>query len=516
MPKLSEELKKTFYSSRESKDEVGRNDALSTTTPAALAQEPDMVLSDVSYNYVLGGQIDFILTQRNNLIRKWREVTYLPEVDEAIQEICNEALVFDEEEVYPFEISMEDLEITDALKEKIEASFTKIMNLLDFMNKGEELFKNWYVDGVLNFEAVYDNKKIKEGIKKIIMLPPFDFFKIKDINSGEITFFYSNRLSSDRYNAKSVTLLQLMNTAREELKYKPEQITQITSGVPSRDRLFSISNINKAMKAINQVTLIEDSILIYRITRAPEKKVFYIDTGKMPKGKAEQYIKNMMTKHRNRMIYNATDGTIENRKERVSIQEDFWLPRSIDGRGTQIETLPGTGTELGEIEDLNFFYDKLYRALNVPVNRRDRRESRSIGLTPNNLELEKEELKFNKFIFQLRKRFILGIKDLLKKDLLSTNTVSLEDWHKIKDKVLFIFKNNNEYAEMKKLQVFDSRMNIAQTALQLKEEKVVSAMWIRKEVMNQTDEEIKQIDKEIEEELAKYPDEEEGGGGGFR
>lgn len=510
---LFEELKKTFYSEREARVEINKNKQLSTTTPAILTTEPDVVLTDVSHQFTIGSQVDFILTRRNELIKQWRSAVYLPEVDEAVGEIINEALVFEEDDSIPIELDLEDLELHDNMKEKIKESFEKILGLLDFSKKGPMLFRQWYVDGVINFECVYDNKRTKEGIQKIILLSPFDFFKIKDITSGKTEFFFSNRLSNDMYNRPNFNLIQLMNHAPTELKYKDEQITQVASDVQSLDRLFSVSNINKAIKVINQVGLIEDSIIIYRITRAPDKKAFYIDTGRLPKGQAEQYINTMMNKHRNKLSYNVETGQIENRKRVVAMSQDFWLSRNAEGRGTQIETIQGTGQELRDIADLDYFYEKMYRALNVPVNRRNKTESRTPNLNSQQVDIEREEIKFFKFVLQLRKQFNGIFRDMLKKDLISTKIVSLEDWYKIKDKLKFKYKNNNEYAEMKKLQVFETRMNIAALADSLVESRLVSRAWVRREVLNQNEEETKEIDKELEKEKAEEPPEEEENGG---
>lgn len=515
---IAEELKRTFYSDKEAKQELVRNKSLSTTTPAILSQEPDLILTDTSQQYTLGSTVDYILTMRNALIKQWRNATFVPEVDEAIQEIVNEALVFEENGDLPIELDLEDIDVPDKLKKQIIESFAKIMIVLDFSKRGHEIFRQWYIDGILNLECVYDNNDRKAGIKKIILLNPFDFFKVKDMSTGKIEYFYSNRLNSELYNKPTFNLLQLQMDSKEELRYKDEQITQITSGVNSVDKLFSISHLNKAMKVVNQVSLIEDSIIIYRITRAPEKKAFYIDTGRLPKGKAEQYLTTMMNKHRNKLVYNVETGTIENRKKSIALFEDFWLTRNSEGRGTEIETIQGTGSELRDIADLDYFYDKMYRALSVPTTRRQKSESRFTGIGSQNVDIEREEIKFFKFILNVRKRFNELFKDLLKKELITSLVISVDDWNKIREKIKFKYINNNEYSEMKKLLVFESRMNIAQLTTDLVENKMVSKAWVRKEVLNQTEEEMKEMDKEIEEEQEKDPDDEEdgfGGGGGF-
>lgn len=506
---FTENLNKTFYSKDERRIEVGRN-TFSTTTPVEMIHEPDVIPGDLSYSYSWGSHVDYIITQRNNLIKTWRHATYIPEVDEALQEILNEALVFEEDDTLPFDLQLHDLDVTDPVKGKIQKSFEKIINMLDFQLNGQNLFKQWYVDGVLSFEVVYDNSKLSQGIKKIILLSPYNFYKYKDITTGEYFYFLNTRLPDD---SQSFTLTTMAQAA--EIKYKPEQITQITSGILSEDRLFSISPINKALKVINQLQLIEDSLVIHRITRAPEKKVFYIDTGRLPKAKAEQYIQNLMMKHRNKMVYNYDTGSVENRKRAISVLEDYWLPRSADGKGTQIETLSGSDADLSNIADLEHFYGKVYKALNVPVQRREMESSFS-AVTVNNLDVERDEIKFFKSIVQLRKRFTPVIKDLLKKDLISSKVFTLKDWNRLEPSLRLAYKNANNYAEAKKLMLFQQRMEIAEMALGLVESNVVTRKWIQREIMGYEEEDWKLHDVEEEEEVEKYgePEPAEGGEGG--
>lgn len=503
---LTEQLNKPFYSKEERKIEVGRS-TLSTSTPQEMIQEPDVIPGDLSYSYSWGSQVDYIITQRNNLIKTWRHATYIPEVDEALVEILNEALVFDEDDSLPFDLELHDLDVTDPVKGKIQKSFEKIMNMLDFHLNGQNLFKQWYVDGVLSMEVVYDNSKLSQGIKKIILLSPYNFYKYKDLNTGEYRYFLNTRLPDD---SQSWTLTSAAQAA--EIEYKPEQITQITSGILSEDRLFSISQINKALKVINQLQLVEDSLVIHRITRAPEKKVFYIDTGRLPKAKAEQYIQNLMSKHRNKMVYNYDTGSVENRKRAISVLEDYWLPRSQDGKGTQIETLSGSDADLSNIADLEHFYGKVYKALNVPVQRREMESSFS-AVTVNNLDVERDEIKFFKSIVQLRKRFSPMIKDLLKKDLLAGKVFTLKDWNRLEPTLRLVYKNANNYAEAKKLMLFQQRMEIAEMALGLVEENVVTRKWIQREIMGYEEEDWKLHDVEEEEETEKYGVDEPAEGG---
>jgi len=497
---IFEELKKSFYSAGEAKLEVGKKDTWSTSTPQPFIPPQEGEISQGgSYGYNLAGSIDYILAERDSLISQWRNMMFTPETDQAVQEIVNEALVFEEDDSLPFELILDDIDTTDQLKDQITESFDNLMKLMDFKNKGEQLFKQWYVDGVLNFEVVYNNKKIHEGVKKIILLSPYNFFKFKNVETGETTYFMSTRLQ-DRMNDSSLNLQTL--STESDVHYKDEQITQVTSGILSADRLFPLSHLNKAMKVANQLALIEDSLLIYRITRAPEKKVFYIDTGRLPKAKAEEYIQNMMNKHRNKINYNLDTGTVDNQKRSISVLEDYWLPRNADGKGTQIDVLQGSGADLGEIADLDYFNDKLYRALNVPQMRRQK-DSNFESITTSGINVEREEIKFFKFIVQLRKKFNSAIYDLLKKDLLAKKAFTITDWNSIVGNIKISYKNNSNYAEKAKLMNMEERMNIAMNAAQLQDEGMLTKSYIKREILGFTDEDLKNFDKDMEADLKK-------------
>jgi len=506
---LSEELKKTFYSNKEASLTASTSKNLSTSSPMMSREEGNNTMyGDInSYSQSFGGDIDYLIAQRNNLIKQWRHATFTPEVDQALIEIVNEAIVFEENDRVPIKLNLDDIEIADKIKDEILDSFSKILKLLNFKLKGQSLFRQWYVDGVLNLEVVYNNKKLSEGIKKIIVLSPFDFYKCTDIESGETKFFYNAMLNQRQNNRNNQ--LSLMDLAKDvELEFKPEQITQIDSGLFSEDRLFPISYVNKSLKIINQLSLIEDSIIIYRITRAPEKRVFKIDTGRLSKSKSEQYVKRMMDKHRNKLTYNISTGEIENRKGSISVLEDFWIPVNADGKGTEIDTLSGTGADLSDIADLEYFYKKLYKSLNVPINRLDS-ESQFTAVSTSSLDIEKEEVKLFKFVSSLRKNFNGMFYDLLKKDLLAKKVFSLQDWNNIKESIVVEYTNNNNFAQARRLSNLDDLMNIANTALDLVGEGIMTKEWVQKEVLNFNDEDLKLFDKQREKELEKAKAEKE-------
>lgn len=399
--RLTEALKSPVYSDKELKQIQHDDKYSSASTPPAYQEEPDTIMSDLSYSYTFGQPIEHILANRNALIRQWRDVSSVPEVDEAVEEIVDEALVFEETDELPVQLDLDDLNITNNLKNKIFDSFEKILNLLDFNISGGDLFRQWYIDGVLNLEVAYNNKHITQGIKKLILLPPFDFYKIKYPETGQTEFFYNPRLSDFYKRGNNFTTLKDLHE-NSEIRYQPDQITQITSGRYSTDRTFSISYLHKCLKVVNQLSLIEDSIVISRVTRAPEKKVFYIDTGRLPRAKAEAYIQNLMNKHRNQMSYNYSTGAVENRKKSISLLEDFWIPRCLSTDTKIIVTDKKGLTEyeltLQEIIDAFNEGDELYTLAISPEGIIEPKLISWAGITKKNTEVIEIELESGKTI----------------------------------------------------------------------------------------------------------------------
>jgi len=479
---LMEILKRPIYSDKEAAIETGG-------TPSTTSDRGDVEHDHISYdpfgNYSASGilgETEHKVSMRNQLIRKWRGISQYPEVDEALQEICGEAIVYSELEKV-IDLDLSDLEVGDKIKDKIIESFEKILYMLDFNVNGEDLFRQWYVDGSLNFEVVYDNAKIQEGIKKLIHLAPFNLFKYKDATTGQMKWFIAKKPT---YNIRD-------DYNKSEKIFLDEQIASINSGVYGEDKNIPLSHLNKAVKSINQLYLIEDSIVIFRITRSPEKRVFYIDTGNLPKTKAEEYIKNLIAKYRQKKIYNIETGTIENKHKSMSILEDFWLPRTASGKGTQIDTLQGTGGGMQDLSDIDYFVGKVYRALNVPKSRVSGETKVVIG---NTLDIERDELKFFKFVLKLRRKFNNLFVDLLKKDLIARKVMTFEDWSLIQEKIKFNYANNNEYAEIKRLQILEMRVATAERVIALEEAGYYSKEYVKRNILAQTDEEIRDIKKQ--------------------
>lgn len=479
---FSEGLDKNFYSDSESFNYKHKNSSQISTEMDSespyINYDPFNLYSN-SYGLNASNNIPI---NTNDYIRKWRDASILPEVKSALSEISSEAIVFDEIDDV-ISLNLDDIELTENIKSKIRESYDKIMYLLDFNEKGEELFKQWYVDGTLTFEVVYNNRKMKDGILKLVLLPPFDIQKYKNVNDGQIRWYINKHQT---YNA-------IKDLEDAEITYFDEQITQITSAEMSPDRRCYFSPLQTAMKAINQLYLLEDSLIIYRLTRSNEKRVFKIDTGNLPKSKAEEYMKQMMNKFRQKKIYNTENGTIDNAAKSISVLEDYWLSiNGASGKGSSIDTLQGSSTNFGGFDDINYFIQKVDEALCVPNNRRSKENRVTINAT---IDIEKDEMKFFKYIQKLRRRFNNLFIDLLKKDLIASQVLSLEDWIKIQEKIKFKYASSNEISMIKKAQINDIKINSANGAMGLLDPqmKILTPLWVQKNILRLTDEEIQEI-----------------------
>ena len=485
---MFEALKRPFYAKKEVDLEMAKNPSV-TSKPQDV--ETDTITYDPFAMYTNGSVFQQVLVGLNNyneMIRKWREMSLLPEVEEAVSEIVDEAIVYEEDDM-PIQLDLEDIELSDKIKDKMVESFEKLMYMLDFNARGDELFRQWYVDGILNIEAVYDNNNLKNGIQKLIKLAPFNLVKFKDKDG--VTKYYIHRRPSYNY-------LKDLETAEDV--FTEEQMTQIVSGSWSVDKKVPLSPINKAMKAINQLYLIEDSLVVYRITRSPEKRVFYVDTGNLPKTKAEEYITGLIRKYRQKKVYNTETGSVDNKNKSISILEDFWFPVNSQGRGTKVETLQSGSGGFDQLADLDYFVNKVYKALHVPPARRNQ-EGRIV--LNNTIDIEKDEIKFFKYVSKLRRKFNELFVDLLKKDLLAKQVFTVQDWQDIQEKIKFKYADTNPYAEIKKLQIIGMRVDAANQAQALVDGGYFSKRYVKREILRQTDDEIKDMKKEIEKERAE-------------
>ena len=476
--KLSEALKYGFYSRKE----IEIQDAIDSTQTTLPHQEETAYANYdpfSAYTSSQFGQQNVWSANKNDMILKYRQASYLPEVDSAISDISNEAICYDEIED-TIKLNLADIELPDPIKNKITESFENILQLMDFNERGDELFKQWFVDGQLNFETCFDNNRIREGIKKLVLMTPFNLQTYIDTNTKQKKYYYGDLTPTTSYR-------NMMN----EKSYLEEQVTHVNSGVWSMDRKFPISYLNPALKSINQLNLIEDSLVIYRITRSPEKLAFYIATGKLPKAQAESYINSIMTKYRQKRVYNTENGTLENKNRSISILENYFFPVAADGNSSRVETVAGSSPNFTSFEDVDYFLNKVYKALHVPLNRRAPDSRTTINTS---VDIEKEEVRFFKFILKLRKRFNYLFIDLMKKDLLAKNVMSVEDWNLIKEKIKFTYSNSNEYSEIKSNQVMGMRIDGANGAIGLVDQGVISTKFVQEKILRLTEDEIEEIE----------------------
>jgi hypothetical protein len=452
-----------------------------------------------------------------DLMRRYREMALHPECDSAIEDVVNEALVSD---LYdsPVEIELSNLNASDRLKDIIRSEFKSIKEMMDFDRKCHEIFRNWYVDGRVYYLKVIDMKKPQDGIKELRYIDPMKMkhvrqeIKTKGKNGDLITarlHTNSNLTNSElSYSdieeyfvyspAPNYPMGSLSGASKGSIKIAKDSIVYCTSGLVDRNKGTVLSYLHKAIKALNQLRMIEDSLVIYRLSRAPERRIFYIDVGNLPKVKAEQYLKEVMSRYRNKIVYDANTGEVRDDRKFMSMLEDFWLPRREGGRGTEITTLPG-GQNLGELSDIEYFQKKLYRALGVPESRiAGGGDGFNLGRSS---EILRDELKFSKFVGRLRKRFSRMFNDILRTQLLLKNIVSPEDWEKMEDHIQYDFLYDNHFAELKEAELLTNRVSLM-TQIEPYIGKYYSAEYVRKKILRQTDTEIIEIDTQIQFEIA--------------
>tara|TARA_R100001443_G_scaffold93312_1_gene99906 strand:- start:276 stop:1943 length:1668 start_codon:yes stop_codon:yes gene_type:complete len=455
--------------------------------------------------------IEGIYRTEFDLIKRYREMALHPECDSAIEDVVNEAIVSDTNDS-PVEIELSNLNASDGIKNKIREEFKNILDLLDFQTKAHEIYRNWYVDGRLYYHKVIDLKKPEEGIQELRYIDAMkmryvrqavkqDKNRLSNINSDnpmdyefpqiEEYFLYTPKANFPTQNPSSMT------GGQKGIKFTKDSIAYCTSGLVDRNKGSTLSYLNKAIKALNQLRMIEDSLVIYRLSRAPERRIFYIDVGNLPKVKSEQYLRDVMMRYRNKLVYNADTGEIKDDKKYMSMLEDFWLPRREGGRGTEITTLPG-GQNLGEITDIKYFQEKLYKSLNVPPSRIGGDSGFNLGRSS---EILRDEIKFSKFVGRLRKRFSALFSDMLRTQLLLKNVVTPEDWDLMSEHIQYDFLYDNHFSELKESELMTERLNLAATA-EPYIGKYYSQDYIRRKVLRQTDEEIIEQDKIMKKEIA--------------
>ena len=455
--------------------------------------------------------IEGIYRTEFDLIKRYREMALHPEADSAIEDIVNEAIVSDTNDT-PIQINLDNLSASDGIKKKVREEFKNILDLLDFDKKSHEIYRNWYIDGRIYYHKVIDLKKPEEGIQELRYIDAMKMRYVRQQKKKEGEK-YALKLQSDNpmdyefpeieeyfiYNPKGSYPTGNINAKghSQGIKMARDAVTYCTSGLVDRNKGSTLSYLHKAIKSINQLRMIEDSLVIYRLSRAPERRIFYIDVGNLPKVKAEQYLRDVMMRYRNKLVYDANTGEIRDDKKYMAMLEDFWLPRREGGRGTEISTLPG-GQNLGEITDIEYFKKKLYRSLNVPPSRMDGEGGFNLGRSS---EILRDELKFTKFVGRLRKRFGRLFDYFLKTQLILKNVITPEDWEIMSEHIQYDFLYDNHFSELKETELFNERINVAATA-EPYIGKYYSQDYVRRNILRQTDEEILEEDKKIEQEIA--------------
>lgn len=442
-----------------------------------------------------------------DLIRKYREISTIPEVSAAVEDITNEGITITEFES-PVSVNLDDVDLKDAVKDAIIEEFEYICKLLKFNTRGYDLFKKWYIDSKIYFHKIVDTNSPAKGIREIRHLDPINMRKIREIEKEMDDNGVQTIKQVQEYY---IYIPSGSNNVNQAIRIAPDTVTFVGSGVYDSEKKIILGHMYKAIKPANQLRMMEDAVLIYRISRAPERRVFYIDVGSLPTSKAEQYLQQQMSRYRNKLVYNAETGEMRDDKRHMSMMEDFWLPRREGGRGTEIDTLPG-GQQLGDIEDLDYFKKKLYKSLNVPVSRLEPEAQFSLGRSS---EITRDELKFSKFIIRLRAKFNEVFLDLLKTQLVLKGILKIEEWDQIYHKIRFDYKKDTHTAELKDLEILQERMNILRDADQYVG-KYLSREYVRKNILFHDDEEIKEIDKEIEADKKKYGEEDDDDFGGGR
>jgi hypothetical protein len=437
--------------------------------------------------------LDASLKNENDLIRRYREVSQYSDCDSAIEDIINEALVADEAKK-PIQIILDDLKVSSGIKTKISDEFDNVLRLLKFNDRGHEIFRQWYVDGRLYYQVLLDEENVKSGIQELRFIDPRKIRKIKNVKKEKtpqgveviktVEEFY---LYNDRGMSEQST---------QGVKLPLDSVVHCPSGVTDMNSGMTLSYLHKAIKPTNQLKMIEDSLVIYRISRAPERRIFYVDVGNLPKLKAEQYVNDIMNKFRNKIVYDATTGETRDDRRHLSMMEDFWMPRREGGKGTEITTLPG-GQNLGAIEDIEYFQNKLYHALNVPASRMQQSQGFSIGRSN---EITRDEVKFNKFIVRLRKKFAVLFLESLKVQLVAKNIINIEDWSDIRYGIRFDFLEDNHYSELKDAELLTQRITLLQQ-IEPFIGRFYSDEWVKRNLLRMTDDEIKVMDTQIKDSL---------------
>jgi len=478
------------------KKQEGQQDAKNITEKSfALPQNDDGAVTLQTGAY-FGTYVDLEGVVRNEieLITRYREMAMQPELETAIDDIVNEAIVM-QGHTQPLTINLDDLKQPDLIKKKIREEFYIVLKMLNFGNMGSELFRRWYIDGRMFYHVIIDESRPRDGIKELRYIDPRRIRKVREIQKTKDPATAADIIRTVReyylYNERGI----IGAHSNLGMRIASDSVINVNSGLMDSRRAMVLSYLHKAIKPLNQLRMVEDATVIYRLSRAPERRVFYIDVGNLPKVKAEQYLRDLMVKYRNKLVYDSNTGEIRDDRKHLSMLEDFWLPRREGGKGTEIQTLPG-GQNLGEMEDVKYFERKLYKSLSIPISRLEMQQGFSIGRTS---EITRDELKFSKFVFRLRNKFSTLFDEALRVQLSLKGICTVEEWDNFKENIYYDFITDNNFDELKKAELIQNRISVLSLADPYIG-KYFSIEWARKNILNQTDDEVTEIKKQIEDE----------------
>jgi hypothetical protein len=480
-----------------------------------------------SPNYHYGMHMDIYadlqVKDQTDLIRKYRTASTHPEVDMAIEEIVNEAIVIPQDDDTVVTCNLDKVKVSASIKKKVQEEFDNLLNIMSFNERCHDMFRAWYIDGRLYHHLVVDTANLKQGIQEIRYVDSLKIRKVKHVKKKSDTsgtdaplvkaveefYIYNEKGGTNDKNKMITNVAQHNNKA---VKLSNDSVSYVTSGLLDEGRGKVVSHLHKALRPINQLRMMEDSLIIYRLARAPERRIFYVDTGNLPKGKAEAYLNNLMTKYRNKLVYDQATGELRDTRKHMTMLDDFWLPRREGGRGTEVTTLPG-GANLGEIDDIRYFQRKVYQALNVPVSRLEQEQAYSLGRAT---EINREEIKFQKFITRLRMRFSKLFTGILRQQLILKGIITEADWIELfHNRITVDYYKDNHYSELKDAEVLQGRFNLMDQAAQYIGE-YLSRDWVMKNIMMFNDEEVEEILDQMQKEMESGevdPDDHEDDGG---
>jgi len=462
------------------------------TLQAIVPNDQDEPTTEVAAGGHYGTHLDLEATAKTeaDLVTKYREMVMQPECDQAVEDIVNDAIIMDDN-AYPIEIVLDESNLSSRIKKVVREEFDDILRMLDFGNKGYEIFRRWYVDGRLYYQIVIDKESPRDGIKQLRYIDPRKIRKMReqkkrvDPKSGADEFPTTKEFYL--YNPKGNL------STNQGVKIAPDSICHVPSGLIDSRNKMNLGYLHKAIKPLNQLRMLEDAVVIYRLSRAPERRIFYIDVGNLPKMKAEQYLRDMMVKHKNKLVYDASTGEVRDDRRHMTMLEDFWLPRREGGRGTEITTLPG-GQNLGEMDDVLYFQKKLSKALNVPVSRQEAEVNFNIGRST---EISRDEIKFQKFINRARNKFAIMFDQLIEIHLALKGIMTRAEWKEAQNSITYNFANDNHFEELKQSEIMTERLRLLGEIDPLVG-KYFSLSWVRKNVLKMTEDDIAIIGREIE------------------